>query len=395
MSTGAAGRGIRVVMTAASLIPEAGGPSQTIPALARALAVEGCDVDLVSVEMGPRFGRPLWTDVPGARLTLLPRRLSWGTRIVCVPGLDRTLRSLGAGVAPCVLHDNGVWLPTNHAASRVAEKTGWPLVVSPHGALLSWSFRHRAVRKRIAWWLYQRKDLTRARVLHATAEDEARALRSLGFRQPIAVVPSGVDVPRLATPDRAPKTRRTVLFLSRIHPKKGLLNLVHAWFALRPAGWRVVVVGPDFSGFRAEVEDTVRRGGMDADFEFLGPVDEPTKWRLYQGADLFVLPTHSENFGVVIAEALGCAVPVITTRGTPWGEIVSRRCGWWIDVGVPPLIEALREAMALSDDERREMGARGRTWVEARFAWRAIALEMASIYEWLLRRASRPACVVD
>ena len=125
---------------------------------------------------------------------------------------------------------------------------------------------------------------------------------------------------------------------------------------------------------------------------YLGAVSGTQKRESYRAADVFVLPSHSENFGVVVAEALTHGLPVITTTGTPWPEIVEAGCGWWIDIGVPPLAAALGEAMGLSDRQRSLMGKRGQEYVR-RYAWDAVARQTAEVYRWLLGRGDCPDCV--
>ena len=115
---------------------------------------------------------------------------------------------------------------------------------------------------------------------------------------------------------------------------------------------------------------------------------------LFRDADLFILPTFSENYGVVVAEALSYGIPVITTKGAPWEGLVSYHCGWWVDIGVEPLAKALREAVSLSGYERRAMGARGRQLVEARYAWSSVAMDMKAVYEWTLGGGRAPSCVL-
>jgi glycosyltransferase involved in cell wall biosynthesis len=184
-----------------------------------------------------------------------------------------------------------------------------------------------------------------------------------------------------------------VLFLSRLTPKKGLDILLRVWHQLRPQGWRLVVAGPDEGGYGAAL---ARAGGtpeLGRGIEFVGPAWGEEKWRLYRDADVFVLPSHSENFGVVVAEALASGVPAITTRETPWQAIEEKRCGWWIEVGDAPLAGALREAMALPDHARREMGTRGRRFVEEEYAPAGVAARMIELYGWLLRGGSRPQFV--
>ena len=133
----------------------------------------------------------------------------------------------------------------------------------------------------------------------------------------------------------------------------------------------------------------VKELGLDGSFVFTGPLDDEAKWDAYRRADVFVLPTYSENFGIVVAEALWAGVPVITTKGTPWGELETAKCGKWIDLpsegsnpsAWPALVEALREMMSLSDDERRQMGANGRRLVEEKYTWAAVVKEMVKGYE--------------
>jgi glycosyltransferase involved in cell wall biosynthesis len=293
-----------------------------------------------------------------------------------------------------IIHNHGLWLPANHSAARVARRRYVPLITTAHGMLTSWSLGHKSWKKKLALRLYQRRDLEAAGVLHATSRMEADSLRAFGLRQPLAVLPFGIDPPPLAAPLKEPPVRE-VLFLSRIHPVKGLLNLVKAWAVLRPAGWRVRIVGPDEVGHRADVEREIRSLGLQQEFIFGGQADAVSKWAIYRGADVFILPSFTENFGVVVPEALACELPVIATKGAPWAELAEHRCGWWIDSGLEPLVGALREATAATDSVRREMGRRGRQLVLERYAWPAIARQFREVYQWLALKAPPPACVLD
>ena len=130
------------------------------------------------------------------------------------------------------------------------------------------------------------------------------------------------------------------------------------------------------------------------DFDFVGSVDGAEKAALYHSADLFVLPTFSENFGVVIAEALACGLPVITTKGAPWQGLETHLCGWWVDVGVEPLVDALQRAFRTPDSELKAMGERGRVYAENSFAWPKIAEQTLDVYRWVLGQGEKPNCVV-
>ena len=288
-------------------------------------------------------------------------------------------------------------MPGNHYVAITARKFRIPLVIHPRGMLEPWALQYRGWKKHLALWLYQRQDLETATLLFATAEQEAQGIRRLGLRQPIAVIPNGV---KLAVPqrngvldERLQRSPRTALFLSRIHPIKGLLNLVEAWGRVRPANWRLCLAGPDEGGHLTVVMRRVRELGLETAVEFVGEVEGDTKTALFANAELFILPTFSENFGVVVAEALACGVPVITTKGAPWKGLLTHRCGWWIDIGVEPLVAALREATALPPDTLRDMGRRGRAYVEQHFGWPGIAQQMLSVYRWVLGQGDRPDCI--
>ena len=188
--------------------------------------------------------------------------------------------------------------------------------------------------------------------------------------------------------------RRTILCLSRIHRKKGLMHLVEAWNNLRPQGWRVVIAGQDDAGYRGELESAIRRFKLTDDFIFHGFVSMEEKAQLYREADLFVLPTYSENFGLVVPEALSHGIPVITTRGTPWEELNLYRCGWWTEIGTDPLTETLREALALPDSELKDMGLRGQKLVEERYSFSRLSEELKSLYQWLITGGEPPPFVI-
>jgi glycosyltransferase involved in cell wall biosynthesis len=364
-------------------------------------------VEIVSLNYGERFGAPMVPPPDLVRTTLVPctspaqRRMQWSTQFT--DALRDRCRATGAQV----LHDNGVWLPTNHATARVATESGLKRMVSPRGMLTGWALKHKGLRKRLAWWAYQRRDLERAQVLHATSRDEADGFRAVGLGQPIAIIPNGVELPpigpepstlpsseALRMVDSPQPSKRTVLFLGRIHPIKGLSDLVKAWAMVRPPGWRVVIAGDGDKNHQAQLEAEIRERGLSGEFSFVGPVTGDSKWVWYREAALFVLPSHSENFGIVVAEALACGVPVITTRGTPWEDLNAHRCGWWTDIGPEALAKALREATTQPVAGRVEMGTRGKRLVEEKYTWPGIAAQMHRVYSWMLGQAPKPDCIV-
>lgn len=374
------------------LHPRGGGTSRTVVQLTDSLANDaGVSVTLLS--QGFENDPTVLSQAEG-----IDRRVVETTsRLTLQLGLPvrRELARICNQNPPSLIHSHGVWLPVNHWASNAARRIDVPLIVHPHGMLEPWALNYKAHKKWLAMALFQRKDLATAKVLVATSSEECRNLRSLGFGQPIAIIPNGVELASGTIMDtklgNVPNIR-TALFLSRVHQKKGLINLVHAWGRLRPQGWRIQIAGPNEGGHLEEVMLEARKNGIEAYIDYIGEVDGAEKEHVYKNAHLFVLPTFSENFGVVVIEALAHGLPVITTRGAPWADLETFGCGWWIDIGVEPLVVALREAIALSDDQRSAMGELGLSYVQ-RYNWGSIARHTADIYRWVLNQGPKPDCV--
>lgn len=281
-----------------------------------------------------------------------------------------------------VIHIHGTWTPILAVASYLAFSKGIPVVVSPHGCLEPWALKHRGWKKKLALALYQKRIFSAASMMVATAEQELESIRRLGIGTPVAVIPNGVDTPCVLP--RSHRGGRNFLFLSRIHPIKGLPDLVAAWTMVRQPGWRVIIAGPDEDGHLEEICKQVDALGVRDDFEFTGLVTGDRKEALFAEADVFVLPTYSENFGIAVAEALARGVPVITTTGAPWEDIKLWRCGWWVQPGVEGVAHALTAAMNTSREELSEMGQRGMRLVKEKYSWDQIGRSALQACQWML-----------
>jgi glycosyltransferase involved in cell wall biosynthesis len=368
---------LRILHCIHSLNATDGGPARSVPALAAAEASSGAEVRLWSAD-------PPTIDVqPYESVEFVS-----GT-------VNQAISDLWT---PDVIHDHGLWLPSNHSAARLSRHKRIPRVISPRGMLEPWCMKHRRYRKLVAWQLYQHRDLLSSACLHATSENEAEQFRQLGFKQPVVLLPNGVTLP--TTPDVPGEDRevtgtgeREVLFLSRIHPVKGLPHLIEAWAqAVRP-GWRLRIVGSDEGGHRSEIQRLIEQKQLSDTVRISDAVHSEGKWKLLREADVVVLPSFSENFGIVIAEALAVDTPVITTTGTPWENVLKERCGWYAEPGAQSLSLALQDAMGKSQRELKEMGVRGGRWVRQEYAWDDIGKKMLDAYDWLLVGDHQPGCV--
>jgi len=296
--------------------------------------------------------------------------------------LIRELASDGAAI----LHCHGIWDPMYHAAARLARRKDIPMVYSIRGMLEPWALRHKRWKKRLGWMAYQRADLTRAALLHATSEAEVDSIRRCGFDDSqILTLPNAVPLP----PDLAHLTAitqrtRTLLFLGRIHPVKGIPPLLEAWAAAAPAGWTLQLTGPDCDGHRAGLETVVRRAGLTGRVRFTGSVDGEEKWRLLAEAGCLVLTSYSENFGMVAAEALAVGTPVAASTGTPWQRLEDEDAGWWVPPTRDGWVAFLEDLSSRSMKSLEAMGERGRAFAAREFSSPSIALRFAGAYRSLL-----------
>jgi glycosyltransferase involved in cell wall biosynthesis len=383
---------MKVIVTIAGLDMRSGGPSRTVPALCSAMAAEGAKVEIVAVRENKM--EAVNKSLEGLDLRVISTGtsrydpLSWRREFqLCVE------KALDTAESP-VIYDVGLWLPSNHYARIVARRRKVPFVASPRGMLSERALQVSKLRKRMAWLAYQKRDLLAADAFHATSAAEADDIRARGVRKPIAVIPNGVNLPNAERNRSRRDHRKTVLFLSRLHPIKGIEDLITAWARLQPQGWRVVLAGPDEKNYRAKLEALVRQLDLGQAISFRGPVTDVEKWGLYGQADLFVLPSYSESFGQVIAEALASGLPVVTTKATPWQEVEASNCGWWIEPGVESLITALNEAVNCTFDNLHAMGQRGRTLIREKYSWNVAAKQMLALFAWLQQPTTpKPACI--
>lgn len=286
-------------------------------------------------------------------------------------------------VRPDIVHVNCCWTPDCAMIQRLAQKRGYKVVLTPHGMLEPWIIkRHYWTRKVPALWLYQKAAVQRADCVQATAESERDNLLKLGYNSNIKVVRLGIDAESIEM-KRSWKKSRQILFLSRVHVKKGINFLVEAADVLRNElqGYKILVAGEGDADYVEAMKRMICDRGLQDIVQLIRGVYGGEKWRLFQTSDFFVLPTHSENFGLAIAESLASGTPVITTVGTPWSDLNGSEAGAWIEIGTEPLVETLRRFLSLSEDELETMGRNGRKLIETKYSAHVMAEQMMEVYK--------------
>ena len=286
-----------------------------------------------------------------------------------------------------VVHGHGFYVYPNWAIGSRAISKRQPLVYHPQGMFEPWILQRSRWKKRAVSFLFEHRNMGRCRLWRALTNKEADQIRQQGFTAPIVVAPNGVRLaefdiaspdpnrhPGFPWPDRAREKKRLV-FMARLHPKKGLDLLLPAWARLKPyhADWELLIAGPDEDGYRATVESMIRDLGAGGAATLVGSVSGTSKRDLLQGADLFVLPSYSEGFPVAVLEAMACQTPVIGTDGCNFAELETAGGGWLCQANVDSVARALAAALQSSDSELTERGRTARKLVAQRYTWPAIA----------------------
>jgi glycosyltransferase involved in cell wall biosynthesis len=290
-----------------------------------------------------------------------------------------------------VIHTNSLWMMPNVYPAASVAGTDCRLVISPRGTLSDWALSRVRWRKRLVGCWGQHHALHEAHCLHVTSEHELEECRRFGLKNPVAVIPNGIDCPVQLSRSPDDTKELNLLFLSRIHPTKGVDLLLRAWHRLEGEfpRWTLTIAGPDQHEFAEQMKSLMRRLGLRR-VRFVGEVTGARKTAAFLQATLFVLPTQSENFGNAIGEALAHGVPVVVSRGAPWAAVHEERCGWWFELSEEILVLTLRQAMELPQADLAAMGQRGRQWIQRAFSWPAIGERMYRTYEWVCGQRDQP-----
>jgi glycosyltransferase involved in cell wall biosynthesis len=360
---------------------EASGPSYSVVRLCESLNDLGQDSEIALLGRGQAK----------SYIRAFPRGIG-PARLGNAPAMHRWLKSVVSEGDAGIVHNHGLWTMPNVYPGWSTKGKDVPYVFSPRGTFSEWAMASGSHVKKMFWPLIQRPSILHAACFHATAESEYEDIRRMGFRQPVAVIPNGIDLPLFS--DKAIQGSRTLLFLGRLHPIKGVDILLNAWKVLQFEfpDWSLRIAGPTDNDVAKDLIRLSRNLGLQRVY-FIGGIYGVEKFQALRDADLYVLPTHSENFGMTVAEALACGTPVVVTKGAPWAGIVNKKAGWWPEIGYSSILSALRSAMNCTRMELVEMGQSGRDWMREDFSWRGVAEKMQNTYLWLLRKSDKPSFI--
>jgi glycosyltransferase involved in cell wall biosynthesis len=364
-----------------------GGPPRSILGLCQALQRAGTEIEVFTTTAdGTRELQPSPPDgdryegVAVRYYPLVPPRQLFRTS-----GLGAALEAAVARAD--LIHIHALWNMPAWTAAHLARRVDVPYVISPRGMLDTGSLAHHAVRKRIAYWAVERRNLAGAAFLHATSAAEAEALEARGAGAPVVTVANGVHLPHRDATARGVFRQRCgisafaplVVFLGRLHPTKRLDLLAAAFerLCINQPHAQLVIAGPDGSGHRRELD--ARFSPLGAAVHWTGQLDESQKWSLLADADALVMCSDSESFGMSVVEAMAAGVPVVVTHTCPWPDVETARAGFWVPQGADAIADGLREILD-HPAGAREMGARGRALVASRYTWDVVAHAMAGHY---------------
>lgn len=284
-----------------------------------------------------------------------------------------------------IFHANAIWTLPSHDTRIAAQRQGKPFILTPHGMLYPQALQVSPWKKRITLSLFQKKDLERADFLQATCEAELMHLRNFGLKNPIAVIPNCLYMPTIPQVRQQENPVRRFAFVGRIHRIKNVDLLIKAWIKLgrKTKDAELLIVGDGDKAYRQELEQLASSNKLN-NIKFTGFLHSTALQSMIHSLDFQVLPSKSENFGMVVPEALIQGVPVIASKGTPWKELHTNRCGWWVESSVGTLAQAIEQALKLDEAYRRKMGERGRRLVMDNYLMDTVSLKMKQFYESIL-----------
>ena len=296
-------------------------------------------------------------------------------------------------IKPDIIDIQGLWNSAHLFNLIYNIKNSTPYIITPRGMSESWALKKSLIRKVFFHFILGYQSFKKASCIRATSLLEAKSIRKFFKKKTIVIIPNAVKIPKLKLKYIKNKRKKKfrLLFLSRMDKKKGIEELLRAWKCLEKKylNWELLLCGHD-NKYKSQMINLASNLKLE-NVLWHSYVAGNDKERIFLSSDLFILPSYSENFGLVVAEALAHGVPVITTKKTPWISLNKKKCGWCVDLSIKKLVQTLENAMELTGKERFLMGKRGRNFVEQNFSSTSVAIKMQKVYKWILKKGPRPS----
>ena len=384
---------VRFLMMSASR--NAGGIYFAVQPLAKHLVANGCECRIIA----PRdeftdADMDAWQPVGVDPFDVVgPKSLGYSTAIKSHIGV------------PDIQHVHGIWMYHSRINRIIARRNNVPYIVSPHGMLDPWAVQNSRWKKKVVGWLYENRHLRDADCIHALCESEANSIRAYGLKNPICVIPNAVDIPKLdqihsasdaGLSGKEAKSKKQLLFIGRIHPKKGLVNLINAFAKIElpvRADWELIIAGWD-QNHQKELETLAAQHGIGDSVHFPGPQYGNDKEKLLRSCDAFVLPSFSEGLPMSVLEAWSYARPTLITTACNLPEGKQTDATIQCEPNELDIRHGLRKLFIMNAEERQQLGQRARKLTTNRFTWPIVTSQMIDVYRWMLDRTAPPDCIV-
>jgi glycosyltransferase involved in cell wall biosynthesis len=288
-----------------------------------------------------------------------------------------------------IYHTQGIWQYPTYIAAKIARKFNKSYIVTPRGMLYPQALNHSKLKKQLFLKLFLLKDMNKASAIHVTCEEEMQHIRNLGVKSPIAVIPNPINIPKkmpVSTPDKL-----RIGYLGRAHPRKNVERLLYVWDKLNLDKFdaELVIIGDGDTHYMNFLRAEQQRLNL-KNVLFTGFLSGQEKERILQSLSYLVVPSDFENFGMIIPEVLIYAIPVIASKGTPWKELNTHNCGWWVDNDVNTLADIVQRAINLPEEKRLAMGKRGQELIKNNYSVEVVAKKMIRLYDWILNGGEKP-----
>lgn len=386
---------MKVAVLSSSISRLAGGLFFSVRALSSGVAQKGSEVSVFSLQDShSAVDIAEWSEVNVSTSPVVgPRAIGYAPRLATALQV----------FAPDVVHVHGLWQYTSCLAYQEYRKRNIPYVMSPRGMLDPWAVQNSGLKKKLAAGLYESRNMSNAACMHALNRSEALSIREYGLKQPICVLPNGVNLPspELFRSGRTEGGKKRVVFIGRIHPKKGIREMLDAWAKVQKEfpqlldDVELIIAGWDDGGYLEALKQHASDLGLLGSVSFPGSVYGDAKIQLLCSADWFVLPSHSEGMPMAVLEAWSYGVPALLTPACNLPEGFSSGAAVSIDPSVASIFEGFLKVLEMPMAERNSMGASARVLVEEHFTWSQIARGMQGVYEWMRGEAAAPACLFD